>query len=206
MECCKKLGRAVRWTCRRVGELVTGEWWFWWGRPNGGTVILRRSLQVSLMLYLIGLWLRSLFNAAWPWHLDFGALWHNGAETVPWLGAIFGAVYAALYARFASQWSYLAGVYNQLRQTLATLKDADQENDNHMQLWKAGFVEDALDLHLATKPMFGPFVQRLLDDPGVSDGFDAYTVNGEERRERLQKQLQKRFGPLRDATQPASQS
>lgn len=107
----------------QIGEILSGEWMFWRGRPNGGTVILWRSLQVALMLYLIGLWLRTLFDASWPWTLQVGALWHNGADTVPWFGALFAAVYAALYARFAAQWSYLAGVYNQLMQARTTVED-----------------------------------------------------------------------------------
>src|SRR5258705_5716630 len=90
---------------------------FWRGRTNGGTIILGCSLQVALALYVIALWLRSLFNATWPWPFDFGTLWHNGVETVPWLGVVFGAVYAALYARFSAQWSYLARFANQLMET-----------------------------------------------------------------------------------------
>ena len=120
------------------------------------------------------------------------------ADTVPWLGAIFAGVYVALYARFASQWSYLAGVYNQIRQTLATW-DPTKDNANHLNLWRAGFIEDALDLHLATKPMFGPFLLRMLDVnddemQDIRDKFDHITHKGKERRERLHKQLKnKRF-------------
>jgi hypothetical protein len=171
---------------------VTGEWMFRWGCPNGGTIILCRSLQVTVILYVIASWLRSLFNAAWPWHPDFGFLWHNGAATVPWLGAIFAAVYAALYARFASQWSYLAGVYNQMRQTLVTTKEPDRD---HLLMWRAAFIEDALDLHLATKAMVAPFLLRMLDMPPVAAKFDDYTVNGEKRREQLEDRLRKRGGP-----------
>ena len=171
---------------------------FRWGCPNGGTIIICRSVQITIMMYLLGLVLRSLFNAAWPWHFDFGALWQNGAETVPWLGAIFAAVYVALYARFASQWSYLAGEYNQIRQTLATWKDPTKDNANHLNLWRAGFIEDALDLHLATKPMFGPYLLRMLDVNDdemqyIREKFDHITHKGKERRERLHEQLKKRF-------------
>jgi hypothetical protein len=172
---------------------VTGEWMFGWGHPNGGTIILCRSLWVTLLLYVIASWLRSLFNATLPWDFDPGFLWHNGAATVPWLGAIFAAVYAALYARFASQWSYLAGVYNQMRQTLVTTKEPDRD---HLVMWRAAFIEDALDLHLATKPMFRPFLLRMLDMPPVADKFDDYTVDGKERREQLEERLRKRGGQL----------
>jgi hypothetical protein len=192
MECCRKFSHAV-------GQLVTGEWMFWWGRPNGGTVIIWRSVQITLTMYLLGLALRSFFKAGCPGpcHFEIGGLLHDGAETVPWLGAIFAAVWAALYARFSSQWTYLAGVYNQIKQTLVNLdnlkdlKDRDPERAEQLRLWRAGFIEDALDLHLATKPMFATFVQRTLEDEEVAKRFDQYTVNGKERRERLLKQLEK---------------
>ena len=116
---------------------------------------------------------------------------------MPWLGANFAAVWAALYARFASQWQYLAGVRNQLRQTLVSLdkdlKKLDKENANQLCLWRAEFVQDAIDLHLATKTMFGPFLKRTLNDTGVRNTFDKYTFDGARRRDRLEKQLEKRF-------------
>ena len=160
------------------------------------------------LLSALGLGLRSYFKAGCPGaSCDFhiGALWENGAETVPWLGAIFGGVYAALYARFASQWGYLAGVFNQIRQMLATWKPGGG-NVDHLFLWQAGFIEDALDLHLATKPMFATFIGRLLADHPEDDGsmsmsavarvFDDpnNTFNGRKRRLRLHKQLNNRFG------------
>lgn len=187
-------------------EFVSGEWMFRCGHPNGGTIIILRTVWVTAGIYLLGLGLRSYYNAGCPsCHFDVGALWEDGVTTVPWLGAIFGAVYAALYARFASQWSYLAGVYNQIRQMLATWKPSDG-NVDHLFLWQAGFIEDALDLHLATKPMFATFIGRLLADHREVDGamsmsavacvFDDpnNTFNGRKRRSRLHKQLNKRFG------------
>lgn len=178
---------------KKFWSAVTGEWMFRWGCPNGGTIIFFRSVQVTVILYVIASWLASLFNATWPWHHDFGFLWHQGADSVSWLGAIFAAVYAALYARFASQWSYLAGVYNQMRQTLVTTKEPDRD---HLVMWRAAFIEDALDLHLATKPMFAPFLLRMLDMPAVAAKFDAYTVDGWERRKDLEENLRKRDGHL----------
>jgi hypothetical protein len=172
---------------------VTGEWMLRRGCPNGGTIIFFRSVQVTFLLYVIASWLRSLLNATWPWHRDFGFLWHNGPDSVAWIGAIFAAVYAALYARFASQWSYLAGVYNQMRQTLVTTKEP---NRDHLVMWRAAFIEDALDLHLATKPMFSPFILRMLDMPPVAAKFDDYTNGGEKRRKQLEERLIKRGGQL----------
>jgi hypothetical protein len=169
---------------------VSGEKLFdYWKRPNGGTVIFLRWVWVSAIIYVIALSLRSFFISAYPWCIDFWAFWHSLAETIPWLGAIFAAVYAALYARFASQWSYLAGEYNQIRQTMATWKYPSKNNCDHMNLWKAGFIEDAIDLHLATKPMFATFISRLLDDRAVVGSFDNITDKGPERRAQLEQRL-----------------
>lgn len=176
------------WSC--VGEVLSGEWMFWRGRPNGGTIILGRSLQVALTVYLIGLWLRLLFSAAWPWTFDSEALWRNAADTLPWLGAIFGAVYAALYARFSAQWSYLAGFSNQLMQTRTSVA----EPTSSITTWEAAFVEDALNLHLATKPMFSVLVWLLLADSEVAEKFKAYTVDGEAHYERVRTIVKNRVG------------
>lgn len=204
---CKKCWCGVKWTCSRIWEFVTGEWWFWWGLPNGGTIILLRTAQVTFIFYVLGLALRSYLEAGCataPCDLHWRALLHDDhAETVPWFGAIFAAVWAALYARFASQWSYLAGVYNQMRQTLVSLKDdlddlkeLKGERAYQLDLWKAGFVEDALALHLATKPVFGPFILRTIKGEysgRVPQTFDNYAHNGEKRRKRLEKRLEKKF-------------
>jgi hypothetical protein len=196
-----------RLTPRRfIWEGLTGEWMFWCGRPNGGGVIFFRSVWISVILYVIGLALRSFFKAGCATrgcNLDWCALLDDDhAETVPWLGAIFAAVWAALYARFSSQWSYLAGVYNTLRQTLVGLKDLDHLRTvsdgraNQLDLWRAGFVEDALDVHLATKSIFGPFILRTIWGKyadRVPGTFDANTHDGKERRLWLQDQLKERF-------------
>ena len=114
---------------------LTGEWMLLCGCPNGGTVIFFRSVQVTLILYLIGLWLRSLFifGVALPWHSHFSLLCYKGVDTFGWIGAIFAAAYAALYARFASQWSYLAGVYNQMREALVRIAGAQTST-----IWSCG--------------------------------------------------------------------
>ena len=168
----------------------------WFERSNGGTIIFLRSLLVSAIIYAFGLVLHTGSYAEWTWgdvwawpcYLDFGQLGKDLADTAPWLGGIFAAVYLALYARFASQWSYLAGEYNQIRQTLTNWTPTTSAV--HMNLWKAGLIEDALDLHLATKPMFATFISRLLEDRGVVVSFDNITDDkGPERRAKLQQRL-----------------
>jgi hypothetical protein len=191
---------------RCAWEAITGEWWFWIGRPNGGTVIFFRTLQITAILYVIGLTLQSiLLSCSGPCELDLSGPFQDIGNTVPWLGATFGAVYAALYARFASQWSYLAGVYNQMRQTLVNLRkleDRDGAIHEHVLLWRAGFIEDALDLHLATKGMFGPFLRRLLEQDGVRARFERFTFEGRERADWLAETLKDKF-PDPDTSEPS---
>jgi hypothetical protein len=180
-----------------VVEFVSGEKLFdWLKKPNGGTIIFLRSVWVSVIIYAVALLLHTGSYAEWTWefwkwpcHIDFRQLKKDIADTVTWLGAIFAGVYVALYARFAAQWSYLAGEYNQIRQTLVTTKEPDPD---HLLLWRAAFIEDALDLHLATKPMFARYLKRMLHDyPEIANKFDSFAVDGPKRRRWLEKQLEK---------------
>ncbi|MGV0798982.1 hypothetical protein ABQF26_18535 [Mycolicibacterium elephantis] len=186
------MGRTKR-TLDRFGQILTGSWMFWWGRPNGGTIILFRAVQISLLMYLAALWLRSLFNATWPWQFAPSGLWHDGATTVPWLGAIYLAVYAALYTRFSNHMNYLCNTYNLLMQTQASIDNPDA--NKKIQLWKVALVEDAEDMHLATKRMFSVLCYFILNDETLGPMFEANTSNGTERRENLKKNLLKAMGP-----------
>ena len=190
---------------KRFGRVLTGEWMFGWGCPNGENLIFWRSVWITTIFWLLGLWLRSWFNAGCPeCQVDIGGLWQDGGATVPWLGAIFAAVWASLYARFASDRNYLAGVLNQIRnaqvgvaevgmymQTQAGMKDSEEASRVFMHLWQAGFVPDAYQLHLATDPLFGPFILRLLTTyyRQVGAQVDTHTHVGKDGRVRLVKWL-----------------
>jgi hypothetical protein len=189
------VGRCVWWVCAAVTHVVSGEFILRSGFPNGGTMILVRSAWVAGMLYGVALLLHSGSYAEWTWefwtwprHIDLGRLKHEIADHVPWLGAIFAGVYVALYARFSSQWDYLAGVYNQIKD--AQVSQHPETNDR-MQEWKAGFVEDAEDLHLAAKPMFRMTVWCWLQEPEVERKYDLYTAGGMKRRKRLVRRLER---------------
>lgn len=158
-------------------EWILGLW------PNGGGAIFARSIQISLSFYGIAASFHSFAASGWSHHFSWVQAGNDIAETLPWLGAIFAATYAALYARFSAQWSYLAGVYNQMMATQAVI---DEPNGNEkIQLWKAGFAEDAEDLHLATKRTFATAVKTVLEDVDVATKFDEYTKGGRARRLKL---------------------
>jgi len=96
------------------------------------------------------------------------------------LGAFIAALYAALYARFAAQWTYLAHLYNQISQTEAR-NISDPKAEPVIAQWKAGFPEDAEELHLATKSLFASVLKRWGDDPQVKKSFMDNTPGGEDR-------------------------
>jgi hypothetical protein len=97
-------------------------------------------------------------------------------DTIPWFGAILAAAYAALYARFSAQWSYLADVYNQIKAAECAGGKPDALAE-----WKAAFMEDAAELHLDNKPVFATVIQVWGKEPGVKEAFVKYGQGGEKR-------------------------
>lgn len=106
----------------------------------------------------------------------------DGAETP----TILGATYAALYARFTSQWTYIANLYNQIKQAEVEAAGAQRNlpiasppmpSDAAfvMAQWKAGFIEDALAVHMATKPPIKGVIQAWFAVAEAKAAFMAYT-------------------------------
>ncbi|MBI3897619.1 MAG: hypothetical protein HY308_04890 [Gammaproteobacteria bacterium] len=102
-------------------------------------------------------------------------------DIIPTLGTIFAASYFGLYARFASQWSYLANLYNQIKATETVIADGDTKGLRVIAEWKAGFMEDAQDLHLATKKNVVSTILIWGSDKAVSKAFADHTPGGKER-------------------------
>lgn len=149
--------------------------------PNGGTVILLRSLWTGGLLNLFALMLLNLLDPRLSWQPSFKQFETQIVSTLPWTGAILGAVYASLYARFASQWSYLAGVYNQIK----AAECASSCNGRALAEWKAGFMEDAEDLHLARKPVFASIIHAWAKQSEVMECYLKHVPGGERRFEVL---------------------
>jgi hypothetical protein len=144
--------------------------------PNGGSVILLRSLLGSLLAYLILLGIGNLVDSSRTWCFSWPEFLLQVHGSLHWYGAIFGAIYAALYARFSSQWAYLANVYNQIK----AAECRGECSADHLDEWKAGLVEDAQELHLALKPLFAS-VLRAWNTEEVKEKFAKYSPGGEER-------------------------
>ena len=159
-------------------------------RSNGGGVIVRRALRITAIVYLLTVVLLTGLNICAGSIPSWSLLAIVVRDTVHWAGAIFGGSYAALYAPFASQWQYLASTYNQYMTTRMQHPEAGDAVQRKLYAdWRAGIIEDAYDLHLATKPMFAPWIADLLMDQEVVTAFRSNVVEGPRRIRRLEESL-----------------
>lgn len=184
-----KLKRSFGWMDSAV-RFLSAEWLLD-RRPNGGTTVFVRALLASVIFFVIAVGISLLFywNSSCVGFLS--QLRSAVLRMLPYAGAVFAFAYTALYARFASQWSYLAGVYNQIMAVKATDSDVDEEAMNN---WEAGFIEDALALHLAAKPMFAAVIHSMLIRDGVRVAFVAGVAGGTVKLEAAERCVQEAFG------------
>ena len=145
--------------------------------PNGGTAVFVRSLGITCMVYAVAVSLKYWLSTSAASNAT-QSLPTIAAETIPWIGAIFAGTYAALYARFASQWNYLAALYNQLMAASVQCNEEDAHGRRVLNLWQAAFVEDAETLHLARKPLFASVIHDMLSREPVQKEFIKHTPNG----------------------------
>lgn len=152
-------------------------------KANGGAVIAARALHTTVILSVGFLVLFNLFEcvlgvrqlgfipswAVLKCQLDWG---------MPYIVGGFGATYAGFYARFSSQWTYLAGTYNQIKRA----ECAKEWNKKALAQWKAGYIEDAETLHLTTKSSVAPTIWVWLNNRDVAQEFEANTPLGKKLR------------------------
>lgn len=177
---------------RTIVDWGSGEWILHW-LPNGGTAVFLRSLFVTSLIYGIAIALKGRLAEGATWEPALSGLRTTLNETLPWLGAIFAGVYVALYARFSTQWGYLASLYNQIMAAGCTLDTSNATAMECMKKWKAGFVEDAWELHLYKKPMFAAVVRSLLDLPEVKQCFIDTVDDGENKLIQMENYFTKTF-------------
>ncbi|WP_286068371.1 hypothetical protein [Stenotrophomonas sp. 57] len=157
--------------------------------PNGGTAVLIRSWLITLWLYVLAISLKSRVEPGATWQFDLNTLRALVSDTIPWIGAIFAGVYVALYSRFASQWSYLANLYNQILQAAVQSPPQGISSEQVYRLWQAGFIEDAEELHLARKPMFASVIASMLVKHETRKKFVEHAPGGEARLTKLEGQI-----------------
>jgi hypothetical protein len=169
-------------TGSRIISLLSGEWILTQVRlGNGGDVVFYRALWTSAWMFGLAVGLHNLVDPSKLWSFSIEQLQLDVLERFPWFGAIFAGAYAAYYARFSSQWNYLANLYNQIK----AAEVGGVANAAALAQWKAGFVEDAEDLHLATKSMFANVVHAWGSQPDVGAEFRGFVVGKEPRLDRL---------------------
>jgi hypothetical protein len=156
-------------------------------RANGGTLIFVRSLWVTFILYSGAIIISEMLDPNKEWSFSMISLQLAIKNSVTWFAAIFAGVYAALYARFASQWAYLAGLYNDIKTTEARVLPEERNSEVLIDL-KAGFIEDADELHLALKPMYAAIIKSWASND-VRNLFIKYSPGGEERFDQLLKEV-----------------
>jgi hypothetical protein len=178
----------------RLGVNIASHEWLLtglqWG--NGGDIILLRSVLVVGEIYLFITGIKTLIASPATLESALGFAWRDLRETVSWYAPTFAGVYASLYGRYAAQWSYLANVYNRIKETEARALPAEL-NQEALAQWKVGFIEDADDLHLATKPTFAGVI-RAWREPAVELAFKHYTHDGERRWQALMQRIDAALG------------
>ena len=161
------------WSC--VVKLFSFEWLLTRTKlPNGGDIILLRALLIASLIYFVILVVLQI----------------EINQPLQWFGATFAAIYFALYARFASQWTYLANLYNQIKAAEARSAQIDAKASNpRIVEWKAGFLEDAQVLHLATKDIFVPVLKVWGEDSKVEKAFVKYSPGHQKRFDALRRDV-----------------
>jgi len=124
---------------RKAVVVLSSEWVLTkWRIPNGGAAVLFRALISGVIIFSLVLVFLNVSDPMRTWQFSSQELRTQIIEKFPWFAAIFAGIYTALYARFSSQWSYLANLYNSIKQV--EINAADKEV---LAEWKAGFMEDA---------------------------------------------------------------
>lgn len=172
---------------RKLLHWLSGEWILVdWEVPNGGAVVFLRSVLVALIVFAAAIGAINVLDPSRTFAFSLAELRTQIIEHLPWLGIIFAGTYTAFYTRFASQWSYLAELYNNIK---ATEVSGAQDKEALAQ-WKAGFIEDAQTLHMECKGSFLSIVAAWLEEPDVARAFADKTIAGAQRLEDLKKNLE----------------
>jgi hypothetical protein len=163
------------------------------------TMVFARAFLTALLCLSIKITLIELFgllnNEKTLCFSSHELIWQIKSNATNYI-FVFGAVYTALYARFSSQWNYLSNVYNQIKAAESRALErsdikvskfydfkyrAKQPAEWAIAEWKAGFIEDAYELHLYTKPLFSSIIKSWLSDVIVREFFDKNTIGSKSK-------------------------
>lgn len=173
--------------------VLSGEWVLSY-YPNGGTAVFLRTTFVTTLVFGTTFLLRARLAPGATAALDWDGFRLTLEETMPWAGAIFAGVYVAFYTRFSTQWGYLANLYNQIMAMACTLDSSDEDAMGPMRKWKAGFIEDAYELHLYKKEMFAAVVCSLLSCADIRQCFVDTVADSSKKLTDMEQYFAKAFG------------
>ena len=161
---------------------------------NGGTVIFLRAISITATLLLITMCLHNLISPDLVYPIKLVNFRHQLIQLAPWGAALFAGCYVALYTRFSAQWSYLANLYNMIKQAEISMKGtaAGQARDDQEKIlceWKAGYIEDALELHLSSKSNVAAIIKSWGSSVEVEKEFRSNTFDGDKRWDDLMKNI-----------------
>src|SRR5687768_7809274 len=144
---------------QRAVRFTSGEWMLDWPRrrANGGGLILGRALWATTIVYLLLLIAHESIGPPHTTAISLAGVRRAVLESASWYALVFGGVFATLTTRYASQWRYLAELYNQIKAAEVGAPETTESRSRLIE-WKAGFVEDAQVLHLVTKPIFASVI------------------------------------------------
>jgi len=146
------------------------------GLANGGATITARAVWTTSLIYGGLLGISNMIDPTRTWEFDSVELRVQLLGSFSWFGAVFAATYTALYARFSSQFTYLANLYNQIKSA-----ECGAPPSETLPQWKAGFIEDAEVLHLAHKPIFASVISAWANDSKVRDEYGEHVPGGSAR-------------------------
>ena len=122
------------------------------------------------MIFAAGLAIKSAVDPTTRFEFSLEQAQISIRDNMGWLGAILAVTYAGFYARYASQWNYIASLYNQIMATASTLDDTQRNAETFLN-WQAAFIEDCFYLHLDRKEVFKIVIKQMLDNESILECF-----------------------------------
>lgn len=149
-------------------DFICAEWIFEFF-PNGGTAVFIRTVvvgsEICLLIYV------TYYFLSTPPTSFFEMLPKQLFKIV----SVYAAVYAAFYARFVSQWTYLSNLYNQIKEAELNINFNLRKKTELLYGWMSGFIEDAENLHMATKDTFAAIILNWINRyPDIKEQYIKY--------------------------------
>lgn len=143
-------------------------------RANSGALVLLRALWNAFWVMVIAIILNSILDNGLTCNLDLGLIWKGFKAHPTWYALVLAAVYTALYTRYASQWQYLAKLYNDIKSKEIDLASRDEHEERTSPLinsWKAAFIADAYAMHLVTQESYATVIGHWLSSEQIREAY-----------------------------------